>query len=137
MVKLAHVCIETDDIDVTEKFYNKLGLARRFEFRNNDDELIGFYMAFTNNTFLEIIKVKKPRPEGGVRHFAIEVENIDQTHAELSAAGIDVTDKKLGVDKTWMVTTRDPNDIFIEFHQYSNESLQQHGGRCVIDYKPV
>lgn len=137
MVKLAHVCIETDDISKTEAFYEKLGLQRQFEFRNDDDELVGLYMAFTDNTFLEIIKVLKPREEGAVRHFAIEVEDIDATLQELSAKGIDVTEKKLGVDKTWMITSRDPNGIFIEFHQYTAESLQQCGGRCSISYKPV
>ena len=137
MIKLAHVCIETDDIEVTEAFYEKLGLKRQFEFRNNDDELIGLYLAFSNNTFLEVIKVKKPRIEGAVRHFAIEVEDIDGFKKTLESNGVAVSEKKLGVDKTWMITTHDPNDIFIEFHQYTDESLQQRGGRCTIDYKPV
>ncbi|GJL93717.1 MAG: hypothetical protein DHS20C05_01220 [Hyphococcus sp.] len=136
MVKLAHVCIETDDLDKTEAFYNKLGLKKQFEFRNNDDELIGMYLAFSDNTFLEVIKVLKPREEGAVRHFAIEVDDIEETHTQLSKKGVDVSEKKLGVDKTWMITTRDPNNIFIEFHQYTNDSLQQNGGQCLIDYTP-
>lgn len=137
MVKLAHVCIETDDMEATEAFYEKLGLKRRFDFRNHQDELIGFYLAFSDNTFLEVIKVKKPRNEGAVRHFAIEVDDVDETRAHLTAKGVEVSEKKLGVDKTWMVTTRDPNDIFIEFHQYTSDSLQQRGGRCLIDYTPA
>ena len=137
MVKLAHVCIETDDIDKTEAFYQKIGLQRRFEFRNEDGVLVGLYMAFSDNTFLEIIKVLKARDEGAVRHFAIEVEDVSQMSDLLLREGIDVTEKKLGVDKTWMITTRDPNKIFIEFHQYTAESLQQAGGRCSINYTPV
>ena len=136
MVKLAHVCIETDDMERTEAFYEKLGLKRRFEFRNHQEELIGFYLAFSDNTFLEVIKVKKPRTEGAVRHFAIEVDSVDETRERLAANGVAVSEKKLGVDKTWMVTTRDPNDIFIEFHEYTHDSLQQRGGRCLIDYTP-
>ncbi len=135
-MKLAHVCIETDDLEGTETFYRKLGLDRRFEFRNSNDELVGLYLAFANNTFLEIIKVIKPRTEGAVRHFAIEVEDIDAAKAGLEKKGVVVSDKKLGVDKTWMITTRDPNDIFIELHQYTEQSLQQCGGRCDIDYTP-
>ena len=136
MVKLAHVCIETNDMAATESFYEAIGLKRRFEFRNNENELIGLYIAFSNNTFLEVIKVKKPRVEGGIRHFAIEVDDIDEMQDRLSSSGIKTTDKELGVDHTWMITTRDPNDVFIEFHQYTAESLQQCGGRCTIDYKP-
>ena len=136
-VKLAHVCIETDDMEKTEAFYEKLGLKRRFEFRNNDNELIGLYMAFSNTTYLEIIKVKKPRDEGAVRHFAIEVESVDAMFAHLSEQGIDMTKKELGVDHTLMITCRDPNNVFIEFHEYTKDSLQQQGGACTIDYTPV
>jgi len=49
---------------------------------------------------------------------------------------ITVTEKKLGVDHTWMATCHDPNGIFIEFHQYTEDSLQLRGGSCCIDYKP-
>ncbi len=136
MIKLAHVCIETDDVVATEAFYEKLGLKRQFEFRNNDDELIGLYLAFSNNSFIEIIKVLKPREEGAVRHFAMEVDNIDAAKAQFEERGVSVSEKKLGADKTWMITTRDPNNIFIEIQQYTSESLQQCGGRCSIDYSP-
>ena len=123
-------------MEKTEAFYNKLGLKRRFEFRNNDNELVGFYLSFDDNTFLEVIKVKKPRDEGAVRHFAIEVDDIDAAKTRMEANGVAVSAKKLGIDNTWMVTARDPNNVFIEFHQYTDESLQQRGGRCSIDYTP-
>ena len=29
-----------------------------------------------------------------------------------------------------------PNNVFIELHQYDEQSMQQHGGVCVIDYVP-
>jgi catechol 2,3-dioxygenase-like lactoylglutathione lyase family enzyme len=44
--KLAHVCIESNDLQATEAFYRVLGLERRFEFRNLQGELVGFYLAF-------------------------------------------------------------------------------------------
>ena len=34
LVRLAHVCIETTDLEATERFYTHLGARRRFEFRN-------------------------------------------------------------------------------------------------------
>ena len=136
MIKLAHVCIESADLDATEKFYGCLGLRRQFEFRNPAGLLIGYYLKFDDQTFLEVIRVEAVRTEGAVRHFAIKSDDIDSLRLRLLAAGFEATDKRLGEDHTWMVTCRDPNGVFIELHQYDRRSMQQHGGTCVIDYVP-
>ena len=136
IVRLAHVCIESDDLAATESFYGYLGIDRKFELRNKQNELIGMYLDFGNDTFFEIIKVKEPRKEGIIRHFAIEVENVEAVRKTLLGKGVEVSEKELGVDHTWMVTCHDPNGIFIEFHEYTNNSLQKTGGSCEIDYQP-
>ncbi len=137
MIKLAHVCIESNDLEATERFYNCLGLTRQFEFRNPAGLLIGYYMKFDNTTFLEVIRVRTVRPEGAVRHFAIECDRVDKVRQNLLDAGFDASDKRLGGDNTWMVTCRDPNGVFIELHEYDTDcSMQHHGGTCVIDYTP-
>ena len=64
IVRLAHVCIESNDLAATESFYSHLGIDRKFEFRNLQNELIGMYLEFGNDTYFEIIKVKEPRKEG-------------------------------------------------------------------------
>ena len=136
LVRLAHVCIETTDLEASEAFYSTLGATRRFEFRNLQKTLIGMYMYFGEDSFIELVLVAEPRPEGAVNHFALQVSDADAAAAQLVAAGIEVTDKELGVDHTWMVTCRDPNGIFIELHQYTDRSLQHQGGTCCIDYTP-
>lgn len=136
VVRLAHVCIETDNLAATEEFYGYLDINRQFEFRNKQDELVGVYLSFGNDTYIEIIKVKKPRKEGNIRHFAIEVENVDNTRQLLLSKGVEVTGKIMGVDNTLMITCRDPNGNFIEFHQYTDNSMQKHGGVCEVDYVP-
>jgi catechol 2,3-dioxygenase-like lactoylglutathione lyase family enzyme len=136
MIKLAHVCIESADLEETERFYTCLGLQRQFEFRNLQDLLIGYYLRFDDQTFLEVIRVCASRPEGGVRHFAVESDDIESLRARLLAAGYEASERRLGGDHTWMVTCRDPNGVFIELHQYDRLSMQQHGGTCVIDYQP-
>ena len=136
MIKLAHVCIESADLESTERYYRCLGLQRQFEFRNLSGLLIGYYLKFDDQTFIEVIRVKSVRPEGSVRHFAIESEDIDGLRVRLLEAGFDASEKRMGEDNTWMVTTRDPNGIFIELHQYAPGSMQQNGGVCVIDYEP-
>jgi catechol 2,3-dioxygenase-like lactoylglutathione lyase family enzyme len=136
MIKLAHVCIESADLEATERFYGCLGLRRQFEFRNPAGLLIGYYLRFDDETFLEVIRVESVRDEGAVRHFAIESEDVEALRARLLAAGFEASEKRLGGDQTWMVTCRDPNDVFIELHEYGAQSMQRHGGVCVIDYTP-
>lgn len=134
--KLAHVCIETDDLEKTEAFYRILGMERQFDFNNLQGELVAFYLGFGNQTYVEVIKVADPKPPGLIRHFAVEVDDVDAARATLQSAGIEVTEKELGIDKTWMITCHDPNGVFIELHQYTPESLQLVGGACEVDYSP-
>ncbi|MDZ4729630.1 MAG: VOC family protein [Xanthomonadales bacterium] len=134
--KLAHVCIETADLDATEAFYAVLGLERRFDFHNQHGDLVGFYLAFSNNTYVEVIKVRKPRPEGAVRHFAIEIDEVDAWQARLRQAGIEVTEKEYAGDDNWMITCHDPNGIFIELQEYTEKSMQKIGGSCKVEYVP-
>ena len=136
MIKLAHVCIESADLDATERFYGCLGLRRQFEFRNPAGLLIGYYLKFDDQTFLEVIRVESVRAEGAVRHFAIESDDIAALRGRLLDAGFAPSDKRLGEDHTWMITCHDPNGVFIELHEYGEQSMQQHGGTCVIDYVP-
>lgn len=137
LIRLAHVCIESTDLAASEAFYILLGARRQFEFRNLQDELIGMYLYFGEDSFIEIVKIRDPKPEGTIVHFALEVEDVDEISATLRAQGISVSEKELGVDHTWMVTCHDPDGVFIEFHQYTDESLQKNpGGMCRIDYTP-
>lgn len=136
MIKLAHVCIESADLAATEAFYACLGLRRQFEFRNQDGLLVGFYLKFDDTTFIEVIAVQGVRPEGGVRHFAIETDDVAALRGALLAAGFEAGEKELAGDHNWMVTCRDPNGIFIELQQYGPASMQRHGGVCQVNYVP-
>ena len=136
VIRLAHVCIESNDLPATEAFYGYLGIKRTFEFRNLEDELIGMYMTFGNDTYFEIVKVAERKKQGIISHFAIEVEDVEAVRNTLVGKGVEVTEKRLGGDNTWMVTCHDPNGIFIEFHEYTAQSMQKIGGTCVRDYKP-
>lgn len=136
MVRLAHVCIESADLEATERFYALLGLSRQFDFKNLEGEPIGFYLRFGDTSFLEVVRVASMKPEGRVMHFSIETDDIDALRQRLADAGHDPSVKELGADQTWVVTCRDPNGVFIELQQYSPESMQMRGGTCLIDYTP-
>lgn len=134
---LAHVCIETGELERTEAFYAVLGLERRYEFRNQHDDLVGFYLAFPGSqTYIEVIKVHEPRATGAVRHFAIEVDDVRAAREALLGAGVETGDAVLERDRTMMITCHDPNGIFIEIQEYTPESMQTQGGVCRVDYVP-
>ena len=133
---LAHVCFESADLEATEAFYRILGLERRFEFRNLQGELVGFYLAFDNMSFIEVIKTSKPKPAGMIKHFAIEVDDVDAVYDRLKKHGVEVSPKEFAKDHQWMITCHDPNGIFIELQQYTPESFQRVGGVCEVDYMP-
>jgi catechol 2,3-dioxygenase-like lactoylglutathione lyase family enzyme len=135
-VKLAHVCIETSDLEKTESFYQLIGLKRRFEFKNKQQQLVGFYLAFDNETFIEVIKVSEVTGSGVIRHFAIEVDDVNEIHQRLTKAGVEVSEKEFAGDRQWMITCNDPNGIFVELQQYTDESMQRVGGVCEVDYQP-
>ncbi len=136
IVRLAHVCIETNDLKATETFYTALGAKRQFEFRNKHGELVGMYLYFGENSYIEVIKVSEVRIEGAVRHFALEVEDVNEVYEVLVEHGVEASPATLESDHTLMVTCHDPNGIFIELQQYTADSMQIVGGVCEVDYEP-
>ena len=77
MIKqLAHICIHTNNLDETARFYQEgLGLERGFEFIK-DGELFGFYIELGIDTFIEIFK-GEPGDPGNINHVAIQADDID------------------------------------------------------------
>lgn len=136
IVRLAHVCIETTDIEATENFYAALGATRQFEFRNKLGALVGMYLYFGESSYIEVIRVSDVRIEGAVRHFALEVEDVNVVYQTLIDLGVEATPANLESDHTLMVTCHDPNGIFIELQQYTAKSMQKVGGVCEVDYEP-
>src|SRR5690606_24096453 len=98
--------------------------------------LVGFYLAFDDETFIEVILNRTARAEGIIKHFAIETDNLDKLCSSLLDGGVDVSEKELAIDFTWIAKCRDPNGIFIELMEYTPESMQRAGGTCEVDYTP-
>lgn len=131
--RLAHICIHSEDLAKTEKFYcDVLDLEKGFIFMKNDAPF-GFYIRVGGDSFIEVFK-GDPGAVGNIDHLAIETDDIDQVISKLRSNGFDATDKKLGCDKSWQSWTKDPSGVKIEFHQYTDESLQYRGGVCEVDW---
>lgn len=136
MIKqLAHLCVHTNSLEKTSHFYaDTLGLEKGFDFERNG-KLFGFYMKLGANTFIEFFHNDNPTAVvGNINHLAIEVDDIDAVIKALRDNGYEATDKKLGADNSWQSWTSDPNGVRIEFHQYTENSMQIHGGVCIVNW---
>lgn len=138
MVKaLAHVCLLSRDLDRTLEFYTvTIGLSKGFDFVRNGSTF-GFYLRVAAGQFIEVFKTDDSSPEAPPRritHLCLEVDDIDAMRSQLLAKGLEVTEKKIGADASWQIWTNDPDGTPIEFHQYTEQSCQFTGGRCVVDW---
>ncbi len=133
--RLAHVCIGATDLDAAEVFYvDKLGMEKSFEFIRAGKRF-GFYVKVGATTFIEIFAdngaTNDERPK--IKHFCLEVEDLDAVITRLSDRGIDVSAKKLGADNAWQAWITDPSGVRIELMQYNENSAQFTGRPVILD----
>ncbi len=130
---LAHVCIETADLEKTRIFYcDILGLQRQFDFYK-DGKLIGYYLKICEGNYLEIFHTDNlPMERSPLKHFCLETGDMDVVLKSLEESGIDHSEKTLGSDHSWLSWCQDPSGVDIEFHQYTPRSLQFQGGICKV-----
>lgn len=134
--QLAHVCIFANDLAETRDFYRDvLGLPVAFNF-TRDGEWFGFYLDAGGRSNVEVFL--KPEasdaPENRINHLCLEVEDIGAAVEHIRAAGVAVTERKLGVDDTWQAWVTDPNGTRIELFQYTDRSAQFVGGDRAADW---
>ncbi len=133
--RLAHVCIGATDLAASERFYVEgLGMEKAFDFIRRD-ERFGFYVKAGETTFIEIFaEGAAPNHERPImKHFCLEVADIDQTIAALTARGVAVEPKKMGADNNWQAWLTDPSGVRIELMQYSENSTQFTGEPVILD----
>lgn len=129
----AHICIAATDLARSEQFYTQaLGFQRHFSFIR-DGQPFGYYFALPDGTFVEVFKEAEAAAQGKplIRHFCLLVDDLDATVADLRAKGVDVSDKKLGMDQSWQAWITDPAGIRIELHQYTANSSQYTRRDCI------
>ncbi len=137
MIKaIAHICISTRDLDKTETFYcSCLGLVKKFDFIK-DGNVAGFYLRINDVNFIEVFQTEGPSSdqESPIKHFCLEVDDIDKTIEAVRKCGVEIANKKMGCDNSWQAWLTDPNGIKIELHQYTDNSCQVTGGDCEINF---
>ena len=133
--RLAHVCLGATDLAASRDFYvQQLGLELAFEFFRGD-QAIGFYLRAGQGTFIEVFAdeaaVDGERPR--IKHFCLEVEDLEGVIASVSERGVQVSDEKLGADNAWQAWITDPSGIRIELMQYRPDSTQFTGEPVRLD----
>lgn len=135
ITRLAHVCLSVRDLAATERFYGEdLGLRKLFDFVRND-RVVGFYFEVTHGNYIEAFEqdAVDPAAPSPIRHFCLEVDDIDAVRDRLVSRGHDVTEKMFGCDGSWQCWVTDPGGVNIEFHQYTEQSAQVHPHTCKLD----
>ena len=136
--QVAHTCIFAHDLETTAGFYRDVfGIERAFDFKRGED-WIGFYMDLGGRTFIEVFRKGESRfaETDQINHICLETEDLDGLIAHVRQQGVEITDKKLGVDGTWQAWTKDPNGVKLEIFQYTGESMQfaPKGGVCQVNW---
>lgn len=138
MIKcLAHLCLGADDLKRSEWFYcDVLGFKKKFDFIKEGAQF-GFYLQICDANFIEVFKsggVQEGEHSPRIKHFCLEVEDIDAIEKRLVENGVATRGKKLGADNSWQIWCKDPSGIDIEFHQYTEKSSQVTGEDCIVDW---
>jgi catechol 2,3-dioxygenase-like lactoylglutathione lyase family enzyme len=133
--RLAHVCLNVQDLQRSLDYYHKLGLKDRFQFTRKGKDF-GRYLEIADKNYIEIFEEPRRGPlvNNGLAHFCLETEDLDALMAHLTAQGIGFTPKRQGPDQTWQIWLEDPDGNKFEVHQYSDKSLQQQGGVIEADW---
>jgi catechol 2,3-dioxygenase-like lactoylglutathione lyase family enzyme len=124
---LAHACFTVSDLEHSLEFYrDALGLKPAFVFINNGGRRFGIYLHLGGRNFVELFEGQLgERAEGqSYRHICLEVDDIESTVQTLRNRGIEVSDPKLGGDRSWQAWITDPDGNRIELHHYTADSKQ-------------
>ena len=126
---LAHACFVVGDLDRAMRFYcDGLGMTLAFDFKNDQGQRRGAYLACGGRTFVEMF-VGQPAPadpngKNSYRHISLEVDDIEALRKSLTAVGAQLSERKMGGDHSWQAWTADPDGNAIELHEYTAESMQ-------------
>lgn len=123
---VAHVCIKTANLKLTEDFYlGVLGMEKVFNFTRKGS-VIGFYMKAAGETFVEVFAVGEARNEANpvLSHICLLTDDIKAMRQRVVDHGFVPGEVIMGSDNSWQFWMCDPNGMAIEFHEYTANSSQ-------------
>ncbi len=110
----------SNSLNKVNNFYvKKLGLKIVHEFRNEKNELYGYFLSSSKNTFIEIFKTKKKinfkNKSNHFKHICFEVSNIKLFNKKIFKNKYRIRRGK--TDKILQFFAKDLEGNMIEFHQ--------------------
>lgn len=151
---IMHIAFFTDDMEAMLDFYvNRLGLKKKFTVkygaylhrddrpamqqiaRQDPERIFNVYIEIAPGQFIELFPANEgQKPHTGwnehrdYSHFALLVDDIFKTRAELVEAGITPdTDISKGPSETYKMWLHDPDGNKFEIMQYTADSIQIKG----------
>lgn len=124
---VAHLCFVVRDLEASIDFYcAKLGMKPAFDFLNEAGKRFGLYVHAGERNFLELFqgRLADRAADQTYQHLCLEVDDIQATATAIRDAGVEVTEVKLGGDRSWQAWLTDPDGNRIELHQYTPQSKQ-------------
>ena len=123
--RIDHVEITTGKMEETMAFYTNV-LGFKIKERNKMDRPPLQEIAFLTlgDTMIEILGAKDPAPlatepwRTSYRMMALEVDDMDQTLAELKNKGVEPTRPPMTLGKSKRAEIKDPNGLSIELRQW-------------------
>jgi len=136
IMRLAHVCIGSNDLAATEHFYCEiLDMEKGFEFIK-DGKPFGFYIKTGELTFIEVFQqgeeANYERPI--IKHLCLQVDDIDAIIADVRSKDYEITDKQFAGDNSYQCWITDPSGVSIELMQYTEESSQLTGNPVQVTW---
>lgn len=127
ITNLAHACFTVSDMERAEEFYvGALELKPAFDYVDENGKRYGLYLYLGGRNFIELFtgELGERAEKQAFRHLCLEVDDIHPTVQRLRAKGLEVTEPKLGKDRSWQAWISDPDGNRIELHQYNADSKQ-------------
>jgi catechol 2,3-dioxygenase-like lactoylglutathione lyase family enzyme len=119
ILKLVHVSIFSKDLKKVENFYVKLlKLKIVFKFKNEKNEVYGFFLKSGGGTLIEFFKTtKKKLGKGRINHICLLTNSIKDASIFLTKNKIKYEKLISKKDKTKHIKIKDFENNIIEFHE--------------------
>jgi len=127
---LTHAALSVTDVEKSVEFYKKIpGITEQFRMKGEDGTTRLVYLKVGPLQFIELFpRADSPHEKttnAGYVHICLECDDIQEMYRQVVANGITPTvEIQKPADWTWQFWVNDPDGCPIEFHQFTDESLQ-------------
>jgi catechol 2,3-dioxygenase-like lactoylglutathione lyase family enzyme len=119
---LGHVAFLVNDLSQSEKFYDKLGFQKAFEF-TDDGKVTEAFVKINDRQFIELYPRTKDTQTAGLDHICFETGDIASLRSAYLKQGLEPTETKRMRAGNLLFGFHDPEGLWVEYVQYMPDSL--------------